>query len=231
MDIFDSLYELLYANYGLALIASFTWGILSIVLSPCHLSSIPLVIGFINTQAGVTAKKSFTLSLVFALGIMLTIALIGVITASLGGIIGDTGVVGNYLVAAVFFVVGLYFFDVIDLSRLGLKIGGTKQKGLLAALVLGVLFGVGLGPCTFAFMAPVLGVVFEIGRTNLPNAVILMMVFAVGHCLVIVIAGTLAGKVQQYLDWSGKSRSLKYVRWVCGVLVIFGGLYFIYQTL
>lgn len=230
MDMFDFLYEALYQNFEFAVMASFVWGILSIVLSPCHLSSIPLVIGFINSQSGITTKKSFLLALVFAVGILITIAAIGVLTASLGGIIGDVGVVGNYLTAAIFFAVGLYFFDIIDLSRLGIKISGTKQKGFMAALILGLLFGIGLGPCTFAFMAPVLGVVFELAQTNLLNAIILMLAFALGHCFVIVLAGTLAGKVQQYLNWSTNSNAMKYIKRVCGVLIILGGFYFIYIT-
>ena len=32
-----------------------------------------------------------------------------------------------------------------------------KRKGLLAAFVLGLIFGIALGPCTFAYMAPMLG--------------------------------------------------------------------------
>ena len=47
---------------------------------------------------------------------------------------------------------------------LGLK--QTKAKGLLAALILGLLFGIALGPCTFAYMAPVLGIVFQTAQTN-----------------------------------------------------------------
>jgi len=33
---------------AIALAAAFIWGILSILLSPCHLSSIPLIVGFIG---------------------------------------------------------------------------------------------------------------------------------------------------------------------------------------
>lgn len=33
---------------ALAIAGSFIWGILSILLSPCHLSSIPLIVGFVN---------------------------------------------------------------------------------------------------------------------------------------------------------------------------------------
>ncbi len=231
----DSLFEFfsdaLTRNFSLALLGSFLWGTASILLSPCHLSSIPLVIGFINAQSGITAVKSFRLSLVFAVGILITIAIIGIVTASLGRLMGDVGTAGTWLVAGIFFLIGLYFFDVIDLSRLGIGLRGTRFKGWPAALVLGLLFGIGLGPCAFAFMAPVLGVVFEISRTQTLNAILLLAAFALGHCLVIVLFGTAAGKVQQYLRWSEGSRSLKYMKRACGVLVMLGGVFLIYNTL
>jgi cytochrome c-type biogenesis protein len=155
--IFTWLSEALYENTGLALFASFGWGVLSILLSPCHLSSIPLIIGYISSRGKLSGKKIFLISLVFSVGILITIALIGLITALMGRLLGDIGQYGNYLVAGVFFVVGLYLMDIIKLPWDAMTLSGTKATGLWAALVLGLLFGIGLGPCTFAFMAPILG--------------------------------------------------------------------------
>jgi cytochrome c-type biogenesis protein len=229
-DLFDFLSEALTRGAAAGMLASFLWGVASILLSPCHLSSLPLVVGFINAQPGVTPKKSFHLSLVFAAGILLTIAAMGLITAAMGRIIGDVGDIGNYLVAGVFFLVGLYLLDVIDLSRFGWNISGTRFKGLLAALVLGLLFGIGLGPCAFAFMAPVLGVVFELSQSDALFAIGLLGAFAIGHCLVIVLFGTGAGLVQRYLNWTSRSRTVTMIKRVCGVLVILAGIYFISTT-
>jgi cytochrome c-type biogenesis protein len=93
----------------LAITAAFGWGILSVILSPCHLASIPLVIGFIIEQGRITLEKAFRLSLVFAVGILITIAAVGAITAGMGRILGDIGKWGNYLVAVIFFIIGLFF--------------------------------------------------------------------------------------------------------------------------
>ena len=90
-----------------ALAASFAWGVLSIVLSPCHLASIPLIVGFVNGQGRMTTRRAFFLSVLFSLGILVTIAAVGVVTAAAGRIIGDVGRVGNYVMAAVLIVVGL----------------------------------------------------------------------------------------------------------------------------
>ncbi|MCF8239830.1 MAG: cytochrome c biogenesis protein CcdA [Melioribacteraceae bacterium] len=229
-SLFTTLYEAMTGAVWIALLASFIWGILSILLSPCHLSSIPLVVGFISTQGKISVKRTFNISLVFSIGILITIALIGVITASLGRLMGDVGVYGNYFVAAIFFLVGLYLLDIIkiDWNTAGLK--QTKVKGLLAALILGLLFGIALGPCTFAYMAPVLGVVFQTAQTNYFLAVLFLLAFGIGHCAVIVGAGTLAGKVQKYLNWSEESNIILWIKRVCGVLVILGGVYLVYTT-
>jgi cytochrome c-type biogenesis protein len=113
--IFNTLYDLLYGNFWLATFSAFVWGLLSIVLSPCHLSSIPLIVGFLSSQGTISIKRTFNLSLVFAVGILVTIAIIGGITLAMGRLMGDVGAIGNYLVAAVFFAVGLYMLDIIRL--------------------------------------------------------------------------------------------------------------------
>lgn len=227
-ELFTILYEGMTGAVWLAVIASFGWGLLSILLSPCHLSSIPLVVGFISSQGKISIGRTFKISLVFSAGILFTIALIGIITAMLGRLMGDIGSYGNYLVAGIFFIVGLYLLDVIkfDWNRFGLK--QTKAKGIFAALILGLLFGLALGPCTFAFMAPVLGIVFQTAQTDYFLAIVFLLAFGIGHCSIIVGAGTLTGKVQKYLDWSEESKTIIWIKRICGVLVILGGIYLIW---
>jgi cytochrome c-type biogenesis protein len=225
--IFNFLYEAMNGAVWIAVLASFAWGVLSILLSPCHLSSIPLVVGFISSQGKISVGKTFNISLVFSVGILITIALIGFITASLGRLLGDIGSFGNYLVAAIFFLVGLYLLNILKLDWNIVALRKTKVKGLIAALILGLLFGVALGPCTFAYMAPVLGIVFQTAPNNFLLAVIYLLAFGIGHCSVIVGAGTLTGKVQKYLDWSGESKTILLIKKICGVLVILGGIYFL----
>jgi cytochrome c-type biogenesis protein len=228
--IFTALYEAMMGTAWLAVIASFAWGVLSIILSPCHLSSIPLVVGFISSQGKISIGRTFNISLIFSLGILITIALTGIITASLGRLMGDIGSTGNYLVAGIFFLVGLYLLDIIkfDWNNAGMR--KTKSTGLTAALILGLLFGLALGPCTFAYMAPVLGVVFQTAQTDYIFSIILLTAFGIGHCSVIVGAGTLTGKVQKYLNWSDGSKTVLWIKRVCGVLVILGGMYLIFTV-
>jgi cytochrome c-type biogenesis protein len=212
----------------IALGAAVVWGILSVILSPCHLSSIPLVIGFISEQGRLTTRKAFGLSLLFGLGILVTIAAIGIVTAAMGRMMGDVGKYGNYAVAVVFFVVGLHLIGVIPMPFSGPGSVGMKRKGMAAAFILGLVFGIALGPCTFAYMAPVLSLSLKVGATNAAYAALLLAAYGIGHCAVIVAAGTSAEAVQGYLDWNEKSKGATIVKRICGTLVMLGGVYLIY---
>src|SRR4030042_3160687 len=144
----------------IAIGASFLWGRASIFLSPCHLASIPLIIGYIDEQGQITVRRAFWLSVLFASGILITISLVGLITALAGRMLGDIGAIGNYVVAVIFFVIGLHLLGVIPLPWSGSGGRQIKHKGMLGAFIIGLLFCLALGPCTFAYMAPMLGVFF-----------------------------------------------------------------------
>lgn len=212
----------------IALGASFVWGILSVILSPCHLSSIPLIVGFISGQGVVTTRRAFWTSTLFAVGILITIAVIGVITAVAGRMLGDVGRYGNYFVAVIFFVVGLYLLDAIRLPMPDPAQPGMKRKGMLAAFILGLVFGIALGPCTFAYMAPMLAVTFKMSAQAPLYAASILLSYGLGHCSVIVLAGTSTEVVQHFLNWNEKSRGLVIVKRICGVLVLAGGIWLIY---
>ena len=229
-ELFTRLTHAVESTWFIALSASFVWGVLSILLSPCHLASIPLIVGFIDEQGRISTKRAFVISTLFAAGILITIGAIGAITAAAGRIMGDVGKYGNYLVALIFFLVGLHLLDVIPIPWSGIGQVGMKRKGMLAAFILGLVFGIALGPCTFAYMAPMLGVTFKLATTNLLYGILLLLVYGIGHCSVIVLAGTSTELVQQYMDWNERSKGAVILKKVCGVLVLLGGVYLIYAS-
>lgn len=230
-QLFITLTEAIEASAPVAITASLVWGVLSVVLSPCHLTSIPLIIGFVSDQGQLTTRKAFALASLFGLGILVTIAVLGAITAAMGRMMGDLGVWGNYAVAAVFFVVGLHLIGLIPMPFSGPGNVGMKRKGLLAAFVLGLVFGIALGPCTFAYMAPVLTLTLKVASAAPVYAALLLAAYGIGHCAVIVAAGTSAEAVQNYLNWNEKSKGVSIVKRICGVLVILGGVYLIYVAI
>lgn len=211
-----------------AFAAAFAWGVLSVLLSPCHLAGIPLVVGYIGEREVRRTREAFLISLLFALGILVTIAGLGVATAAAGRMLGNVGPWGYWLGAALFFIFGLYLLDVVKLPAFGG--GGVRPRGtgLTAALVIGLLFGAALGPCTFAYMAPMLGVTFSVSGDAPLYGASLLGAFGIGHCAVIAAAGTSAGAVQRYLSWGERSGGPDLLRKVCGGLLLLGGLYMIY---
>jgi cytochrome c-type biogenesis protein len=229
-ELFTTLTHAVEGAPATAMLASFIWGVLSILLSPCHLASIPLIVGFIDKQGRISTGRAFTISTLFSVGILITIAAIGAITAAAGRMMGDIGAIGNYLVAGIFFIIGLHLVGVIPLPFSGPSSVGLKRKGLLAAFIIGLVFGIALGPCTFAYMAPMLGVTFKLAATNAAYGVLLLALYGLGHCSVIVLAGTSTELVQRYLDWNERSRGAAIVRTVCGILVLLGGVYLIYTA-
>ncbi len=214
----------------IAIGASFLWGILSIILSPCHLASIPLIVGFIDKQGRISTRRAFVISSLFAVGILITIAAIGAVTAAAGRMMGDVGKYGNYFVAAIFFVVGLHLLDVLPMPFGGPGQIGMKRKGMLAALVLGLVFGVALGPCTFAYMAPMLAVTFRLASSAMLYGILLLVMYGIGHCSVIVLAGTCTELVQRYMNWNEKSKGALILKRICGGLVLLAGLYLIWTA-
>ena len=203
----------------LAVLAAAGWGMASLILSPCHLSSIPLIVGFVSSRKGASNGTILAYALLFALGILLSIAAIGGITIAAGRMMGDLGPWASYVVAAILAVVGLYLMGVIPMPwDKGVNLPQLHGHG--AALVLGLIFGVAVGPCTFAYLAPVLGVVFNVARSQPAYAALLLLAYGIGHCILIVIAGVSAGRVQKVLDWNGKSLAAVWIKRVCGLLVL-----------
>jgi len=224
-NLFTWLTQLIESTLIIAFFGAFLWGILSILLSPCHLSSIPLIIGFIGQQGKMPVKRAFFISLSFSIGILITIGAIGTITALMGRMLGDIGKWGNYLVAGIFFLVGFYLLDILKIQFPGISDVKMKKRGVWAAFFLGLIFGIALGPCTFAYMAPILAVAFSASSTNILVGILLLFFYGIGHCLVIVLAGTFTEMIQKYLNWTEKSKGTIILKRVCGIFVLIGGIY------
>ena len=229
-SVFSGLTNAMAGAPAIALVAAFAWGVLSIVLSPCHLASIPLIVGYLQGGGSVRPGRAAGLATLFAVGILLSIALIGVLTAAAGRMLGELGAWGNYAVAVVFLVFGLHLLDFLPLPEAWRPAPGQPRRGALGAFLFGFVFGVALGPCTFGFMAPVLGVTFGMAQSAPVLAVGVLLLFGLGHCTVIGLAGFSSTWVQRWLDWQNGAPGAKWLRRACGVLVILAGGWLLFST-
>lgn len=229
-ELFSALTDAMAAQPAIAMSAAFIWGVLSIVLSPCHLASIPLIIAYLSGNKNQTPERAALTSSLFALGIFISIAIIGGISVAMGRLMGDIGTAGGYIVAALFIIFGLHLMDVIPIPIKGLSLSSDRKRGLFPAFVIGLTAGLALGPCTFAFMAPVLAAVFKTSGTAPAYATILLLLFAIGHSLVIIVAGSSITLVQRLLRLNENSGTLTWFRRICGLIVVLAGLYLIAST-
>ncbi len=228
--VFESLTTAVQGAPHVALAAALGWGVISIVLSPCHLASIPLIVGFIQGRGENSPRRAALLSTLFATGILITIAIIGVATAAAGRMMGDVGSFGNVMVGVIFIFVGMALLDIVPLTWTAPQPTGMKNRGAWAAFVLGLVFGIALGPCTFAYMAPMLAVTFKVAGTSPMYGAALLAAYGIGHCLIIALAGSSAAWTQRVLNWNSASSTGHRIKYGCGILVILGGLYMLWTA-
>jgi len=202
---------------------SFLWGLVSVLFSPCHLASVPLMVGAGQGRL-VEGREAVRYAVAFTAGLFITIALVGLACTLLGRMLGDVGPYWSVAVGAVLLLVAL---DMLGLARWSLGGGLLARltlRGVSGALVLGLGYGLLSGTCTFGFLAPLLAVASMQGR--LLTGMALVLAFALGHCLPIALAGSsaaLARRVMEQRVFSGGSR---WVRRAAGVLVGLLGAYF-----
>lgn len=215
-----------------ALTGAFVWGVVSVVLSPCHLSSVPLVVAYMSGGTELPAgRRALWLSSAFAVGILASIAAIGAATAAAGRMLGDVGRAGSWALAAVFFAVGLNLLGLLPLPSVGSAPAETRRRGASGALALGVVFGAALGPCTFAFMAPLLGIAFRAGGSgDAAYAALLVALYGLGHAAAIALAGTSLQTVNRWLRSRLGARAVVAGKAVAGFAVMLGGAYFVWTA-
>lgn len=227
-ELLTALTRTLEAQPGLALAGAFLWGIASILLSPCHLAGVPLIVAYTGRSATLSPRRAAWLSTVFALGILVTVAAVGGFSVLAGRMLGALGGVTNYLVAALLFVVGLDLLGAWPFQWSGLPRPETTRRGLAGAFLFGLAFGTALGPCTLAFLGPVMGITMQTAGTRPTFALSLMLAYAVGHCGVLALAGAGGRLLAASSSWS--ERRVGALRSVCGVFVLAGGLYLVYTA-
>lgn len=196
------------------------------LFSPCHLASIPLIIGYVGGQEKMVHPRQAGLySVLFTSGLFLTIALIGIICALLGRMLGDVGNYWQILIGIILIWVALGMLGVEKCSLSGNLLYRLNLKGMFGAFLLGLAYGVLSGSCTFGFIAPILAIITV--QEKVVTGILYITLFAVGHCLPIMIAGSSTAAVKKLIENSTWSGTGNWFRKIAGSTIALLGVYFI----
>lgn len=212
----------------LGAVGCFLWGMVSVLFSPCHLASIPLIIGYVGGQNHLVEGRKATLyAVVFTTGLFITIAVIGVACSLLGRMLGDVGPYWTIVIGLLLVWVALDMLGVAKCSMSGGLMARLTLKGLSGAFVLGLAYGVLSGSCTFGFIAPILAIVSV--QAKIFTGVVFILLFAIGHCIPIVVAGSSTAMVKRLLVSSSWQQGGRFFRRLAGTMIGLLGVYFIVQ--
>lgn len=210
----------------IAATGAFVWGMISVLFSPCHLASIPLIVAYVGGQENaVNPRRAGWYAGAFTLGLFITIATVGIVCALLGRMFGDVGIWWQVLVGAVLIWVALGMLGVQACSMSGSLLYRLKLRGIHGAFGLGLAYGVLSGSCTFGFIAPILAIVTV--QQKIIAGSVMMILFALGHCLPIVVAGSSTAMVRKLTESSAWQGAGLWFRRSAGVVIAMLGIYFI----
>lgn len=219
------IHEWMGSGVGLAAVGCFLWGVVSVLFSPCHLASIPLIVGYVAGQDKlVEGRQAALYAGLFTTGLFLTIAAIGVICAWLGRMLGDVGPYWTIVVGLILLWVAMDMLGVAKCSMGGSLMGRLRLRGMGGAFVLGLAYGVLSGSCTFGFIAPILAVITV--QEKILTGILLIVLFGLGHCIPIVIAGSSTALVRRLMANASWQRGGTAFRRLAGVLIGLMGVYF-----
>ena len=211
---------------AIAALGCFVWGMISVLFSPCHLASIPLIIAYVGgQQRSLSPKQASSYALLFTLGLFITIAVIGIVCSLLGRMLGDVGNYWQILIGLLLVWVALGMLGVEKCAVSGSLLYRLNFKGLFGAFALGLAYGVLSGSCTFGFIAPILAIITI--QQKLAAGILFIVLFAVGHCLPIVIAGSSTAAVRRLMENSTWQGAGNWFRKGAGMAICLLGIYFI----
>ncbi len=213
---------------GLALagMGAFAWGMVSVLFSPCHLASIPLIVAYVGGQENaVNPRRAAWYAGAFSIGLFITIAVVGIACTLLGRMLGDVGNWWQVLVGIVLIWVALGMLGVQACSMSGSMLYRINLRGIHGAFGLGLAYGVLSGSCTFGFVAPILAIVTV--QQKFVAGSLMMVLFAVGHCLPIAVAGSSTAMVRKLMENSAWQGAGVWFRRGAGMVIALLGVYFI----
>ncbi len=217
----ELLSELIQGSYWIAPLLALLAGVLT-SLTPCSLSTIPLVIGYVGGGGSDDTKRSFKLSLTFAIGMALTFTGLGVAAALLGRLMGGAGSWWYIALGIIMVMMSLQIFEIINFIPSSYLTNKNTKMGYGGAFITGILGGFFSSPCATPVLVVLLGIVAKSG--NILWGVVLLLLYSAGNTALVLIAGTWSGfvnKVAKSAKYGVLSVILKYSMGAAVLIIAF----------
>ncbi|MFA9379916.1 MAG: cytochrome c biogenesis CcdA family protein [Acetanaerobacterium sp.] len=190
----DPLSAAMLENAWLAPVLALLAGVLT-SFSPCCLSSVPLVIGYVGGVGDHNAKRSFLYSVVFSAGMAVTYTSLAVAASLLGRLMSGTGRWWYIVLGVLMLLMALQTWGVFQFVPSTHALSKNKKRGFIGALLAGILAGLFSSPCATPVLVALLAVVMQQG--SFAWGVMLLLLYSVGHSTLVLIAGTSVGFVKR----------------------------------
>lgn len=216
--------NILSQNIWLAFVVALVAGLVS-SFSPCVLSTVPLIIGYVGGYAGDDQKKALKYSLLFCLGLILTLTALGAASAFLGKMMTGAGKWWYLLLALIMAVAGLQLLGVFQFTPQACRMP-ARREGFIGAFLLGILGGILASPCSTPVLVAILA--FVAGKGNVYLGIGLLAVYSIGHCALLLIAGTSVGYVNRLAASSRTEKWGKVLKGLLGMVMLLLAFYLFY---
>lgn len=224
-ELLDHLSTLIQSSGWLAPLLALLAGVLT-SFTPCSLSSIPVVIGYVGGTGQKDTKRAFWLSLTFAAGAAVTFTVLGVI-ASLAGRLMGNGATWWYIVLGVLMVLmALQTWGIFEIIPSSYLISKNTKRGYVGAFIAGILGGVFSSPCSTPVLIALLAIVA--GKGSILWGILLLLLYSIGHGILAIVAGTSIGFVEKLSASDKYGRASTVLKIVMGALILLIGFYLFY---
>ena len=190
----EILSQLISQSIWLAPLIALLAGVLTSV-TPCALSSVPLVIGYVGGTGNNDPRRAFRLSLTFAMGMAVTFTALGTIASMLGKLMGTSSSWWYIALGVLMVLMALQIWEVYNFIPSTYLSSKNTQKGYIGAFIAGILGGVFSSPCATPVLVILLGIVAKSG--NVAWGILLLLLYSIGHSVLVIIAGTSIGFVKK----------------------------------
>lgn len=213
----ETLSALLEHNVWFAPLLALLAGVVT-AFTPCSLTSIPLILGYLDGTGGSRTGRAFRISLIFALGMTATFAVAGIFASLLGKLLHHLGPWWYAGLGILMVLMALQIFDVINFIPSSFAHGRSKRRGYAGAFLAGTVGGLFASHCALPVLVVLLAMVAEKG--DISRGILLLLLYSLGHSVLVLSAGTSLGLVTKWTEGHRYHKLSRLVRILLGAVVL-----------